>query len=120
VLAVSDATPISGGHAGTALVAYTTSQRWLGSTLPQGVFVFDQRAAAGLGQARAFVMDLRRLAAIPLTREWFPRLDLPGKGIQGHMPKKRQVEYARAAEDLLTRHSQIVERLGPDWPGGRS
>jgi hypothetical protein len=103
----------------TALAAYTTSQPWPGSTLPTGVFAFDQQAAAVMGQGRAFVMDLRRLAAIPMTLEWFPQLDQPGRGVRGHMPKRQQLRYAQVAEQLLTRCPEIVERLGPLWPSGR-
>jgi len=54
------------------MIAYTTSQPWTGS-LPQGALVFDREEAASLGQARAFVLDLRRLAYLPLTATWFPQ-----------------------------------------------
>ena len=103
----------------TALIAYTMSQPWTQPTRPLGLFVFDRRTAADLGQGRAFVMDLRRLAAVPVTSAWFPRLDQPGGGVQGHMPKHRQRQYLRVVEDLLTRRPELVERLGPLWPGTR-
>jgi hypothetical protein len=83
------------------------------------VFLFDRQAATSLGQARAFVMDLRRLAALPVSLEWFPRLDQPNSGILGHMPKSRQRQYLQVVEDLLMRRSEIIERLGPLWPSGR-
>jgi hypothetical protein len=108
---------ISGTADFTALVAYTSSQPWPEPTRPPGVFVFDQPAAAGLGQARAFVMDLRRLAAVPVTPAWFPRLGQPGGGVLGHMPKHRQRQYLDIAEQLLTRRPDLIERLGPLWPG---
>ena len=115
-LAVSGVATSGGGPEFTALAAYTTSQSWPASPLPLGVFAFNQQAAANLGQTRAFVIDLRRLAALPLTPEWFPGLGQPGRGVQGHMPKRQQSLYARVATDLLTRHPEIVERLGPRWP----
>ena len=114
-LAVSGVATPGGGQEFTALAAYTTSRSWPGSTLPLGVVAFNQQAAANLGQARAFIMDLRRLAALPLTSEWFPWLDQPGRGVQGHMPKRQQLRYAQDQR----RHPEIVERLGPRWPGGR-
>jgi len=64
-------------------------------------------------------MDLRRLAAVPVTSEWFPRLDQPGGGVQGHIPKKQQQLYLQVVEDLLTRRPELIERLGPGWPGER-
>ncbi len=104
----------------SALIGYTTSQKWPPDvTPPLGVFPFDQEAAANFGQARAFVMDLRRVAFVPVTQAWFPRLDQPGHGIHGHAPKGPQRRFRQAATDLLTRHGEIVQRLGPLWPGGQ-
>jgi hypothetical protein len=55
------------------MVAYTaTSQPWSGA-LRHGVMIFDSAEAAGLGRAPAFVLDLRRLAYLPLTAAWFTR-----------------------------------------------
>ena len=118
-LAISAVATPTGAQAFTALMVYTTSQPWRHSTLPPGVFVFDQQMAAGLGQGRGFVMDLRRMAAVPITPEWFPRLGEPDHGARGHAPKRQQREYWRIALDLLSRHHEIIERLGPRWPAGR-
>lgn len=122
-LAVSGVTTASGSQEFSTLVAYTTSRPWTSPTCPLGVFLFDAQAAASLGQARAFVMDLRRLAAVPVTVDWFPRLDHRpgggGGGVLGHLAKSQQPQYLQVAETLLTRRSEIAERLGPLWPGGR-
>ena len=48
------------GHHG-AMVADTTSQPWPGSLLV-GVLAFTEEETAAFGQARAFVLNLRRLA----------------------------------------------------------
>ena len=61
------------------MTAYTTSQTWAGA-LPHGVIAFDSAEAAGLGQTRAFVLDLRRLAYLPITVAWFPRAGEEGAG----------------------------------------
>ena len=119
VLAVSSPTATGRGDAISCLVGYTTSQPWLSPARPLGVFVFDRQAATGLGQTRGFVMDLRRLAAVPVTRAWFPRLDETGGGVRGHMPKRQQLQYLQVVEELLTRRSEIIERLGPLWPADR-
>ncbi len=71
---------VAGGYG--VMAAYTTSQPWTGA-LPQGVLSFDRSAAASLGQSRAFVLDLRRLAYLPLTVAWFPRLTEPDAGVLG-------------------------------------
>jgi len=106
----------TGGQRFSALVAYTTSQPRRSPTAPLGVFSFDRTEAARFGQSRAFVMDLRRLAAVPVTTRWFPRLEQSGRGIVGHMPKSEQRRFLRVAEDLLTRRPESIERLGPLWP----
>jgi hypothetical protein len=101
------------------LAAYTTSQPWpTDSASPLGLFRFDRREAAALGQARAFVLDTRRLAYLPITSQWFPRFGQPGMGVQGRAPKRLQQTICQAAEELLTRHAELVERLGPLWPRG--
>lgn len=117
VLAVSGVTAAGARTAFTALSAYTTSQPWRNGALPLGVFAFNRQAAALVGQNRGFVMDLRRLAAVPVTPAWFPRLNQPDQGIHGHMPKDQQLRYLQVVEDLLTCRSELVERLVPLWPG---
>jgi hypothetical protein len=101
----------------STLVAYTTSQAWMQAARPPGLFVFDQQTAASFGQARAFVLDLRRLAFLPITPSWFPWLDEPG-GIQGRASPHWQQQLKQAAEALLARRPELIERLGPLWPRG--
>ena len=103
----------------SALIAYTTSQPWpSGAPFPLGVLAFSREVAGRYGQARAFVMDLRRIAFVPLTAAWFPRLGQPGDGVQGHAPKAEQRRFRQLAQDLAIRHAELVERLGPLWPRG--
>ncbi len=115
ILAVSVAT---GTNQVSVLAAYTTSQIWPSSSLPLGVRVFDPHEAAALGQARPFVMDLRRLAYLPLKSAWFPQIDQPGSGIKGRAPKALQRQLIQITAELLDRHKELVERLGPLWPRG--
>ncbi len=107
---------VAGGSLLSALCAYTTSQPWPGGAIPLGVRAFDRQEAAGLGQARPFVMDLRRLAFVPIAPAWFPQLDTPGAGIQGHATKALQRSLMQTTTELLIRRSELVERLGPLWP----
>jgi hypothetical protein len=118
-VAVFGATSPGAGHDFSALVAYTTSQPWTQAVCPPGVFVFDRQTAVGFGQARAFVLDLRRLAFVPITPAWFPWLDQPGGDIQGRASAHWQQQLKQTAENLLTRRPEVIERLGPLWPGGR-
>jgi hypothetical protein len=101
----------------SALIAYTTSQPWTAAALPPGLFVFDRQTAASFGQARAFVLDLRRFAFVPITPVWFPWLDEAG-GLQGRASPHWQQQLKLAAEALLTRRPELIERLGPLWPRG--
>lgn len=102
-----------------ALLAYTTSQPWIGRRRPPGIREFDRETAAGMGHGRAFVLDLRRMAALPVTAVWFPDLHTEDRGIVGRAPERLRVELETAATDLFRRRPEVIERLGPLWPGRR-
>ena len=103
---------VGGGH--SVMAAYTTSQPWAG-TLPQGVIAFDREEAAGLGQARAFVLDLRRLAYLPLTATWFPRVGETDTGVLGRAPKSLRDRVNATATELVKRRPETLSRSGPLW-----
>ena len=96
------------------MAAYTTSQPWAGA-LPQGVIAFDSAEAASLGQARAFVLDLRRLAYLPLTTAWFPHAGEEGAGVLGRAPKALRDRVNAMATDLVKRRPEALSRSGPLW-----
>jgi hypothetical protein len=96
------------------MAAYTTSQPWTG-TLPRGVIAFDSAEAADLGQTRAFVLDLRRLAYLPLTVAWFPRMAQPEAGVLGRAPKALRDRVNAMAAELATRRPESLSRSGPLW-----
>lgn len=96
------------------MVAYTTSQPWSGA-LPQGVIAFDSAQAANLGQARAFVLDLRRLAYLPLTATWFPRIGEDGAGLLGRAPKVLRDRVNAMVTELVKRRPETLSRSGPLW-----
>ena len=102
-----------------ALVAYTTSQPWTIGTRPPGVFGFDHQEASSFGQSRAFVLDLRRLALMPVTQLWFPLMDQPGGGFLGRASEHWQQRFSQLVEGFITRRPEIIERLGPLWPPGQ-
>lgn len=124
VLAVSGVTPAFGGTGVSAappayavMAAYTTSQPWPDPhRLPLGVFPIDAQQAAAMGQQRAFAIDTRRIAFVPLTPVWFPQLAQLGAGKVGAAPKSLFQQVTAAATELATRHKEAMERLGPMWP----
>ncbi len=69
------------------VLAYTTSQPWTGPK-PPGLFSFNRDMAIIMGQARAFTLDLRRLAIVPVTVEWFSDLPSPDHGVVGRAPER--------------------------------
>jgi hypothetical protein len=97
-----------------AIVAYTTSQLWTGLR-PQGVVAFSKEEAAQLGQARGFVLDLRRMAYLPITPIWFPRLEDPGRGVLGRALKALRDRLDAIALELATRRPEVLTKLGPLW-----
>ena len=101
------------GHG--AMVAYTTSQPWFGRT-PRGVRSFTHEQALAMGQTRAFMPDLRRIAYIPVDTAWFPDLNDPHHGSAGRAVEKLRIDLEGAAKELFGRHSGNIERLGPRWP----
>jgi hypothetical protein len=103
---------VAGGYG--VMAVYTTSQPWVGA-LPQGVIAFDSAEAAGLGQARAFVLDLRRLAYLPLTAAWFPRVAEEGAGVLGRAPKALRDRVNTMATELVKRRPETLSRSGPLW-----
>ncbi len=96
------------------MTAYTTSQPWVG-VMPHGVIAFDSAEAAGLGQTRAFVLDLRRLAYLPLTVAWFPHAGEQGAGVLGRAPKALRDRVNATATELAKRRPETLSRSGPLW-----
>ena len=97
------------------ILAYTTSQPWRGPN-PLGVHGFDAEAAAGMGQSRPFTLDLRRVAFVPITVNWFPDLTTANRGIVGRAPERVRMALELAVKELFRRSPELVERLGPLWP----
>lgn len=96
----------------TVVLAYTTSQSWTG-TKPFGLHSFNQDTAASMGQARAFTLDLRRLAIVPATVEWFPELLSRGHGIVGRAPERLRLKLEADMRELVRRRPESIEKLGP-------
>jgi hypothetical protein len=103
---------------GTVLVAFTTSQPWTGPR-PPGLYRIDRETAAVMGQYRPFTLDLRRIASLPVSVDWFPGLDTPDDGILGRAPEVLRVVYEAALTELTRRRRENIEHLGPFSPRPR-
>ena len=123
VLAVAAPKPAPGGStrpppsaAHQAIIAYTTSQPWPHASGRPGVIAFSAEQAATLGQQRPFVLHLWRVAYLPVTLSWFPRLSMPGGGVAGSAPQTLRRELETRTMDVFRRHAENVEQLGPLRP----
>jgi hypothetical protein len=79
------------------------------------LYAFDRAAAAEIGQSRPFTLDLRRMAAVPVTVGSFPNLNTPSHGTIGRAPEKLRIMLESAARQLFGRRPENIERLGPLW-----
>lgn len=98
---------------GYALVTvYTTSRPRGDRPKAKGEIEITAERAAEYGQTNAFRIDVRRVAALPVNLDFFPDLEKPGHGVQGH-----SAHLADAAERLLARlvaeTPELIEFLGP-------
>jgi hypothetical protein len=100
----------------SVMAAYTSSRQWP-SELPFGVHRFDRLQAERFGQSRPFVLDLRRIAYLPVTAAWFPHLETEGRGVLGRAPEPLRATLLREANELFRRRKELLERLGPLWSG---
>jgi hypothetical protein len=103
---------------GTVLVAFTSSQPWAGPR-PPGLYNIDRETAAAMGQSRPFTLDLRRIAPLPVTEDWFPDLNTSDHGILGRAPEGFRVVYEAALTELARRRPENIEHLGPLSPTPR-
>lgn len=97
---------------------YTTASQWdPSSPLPLGVIPVTGAAAAKMNQ-KPFVIDARRIAFVPATADFFPRLLTPENAVVYQATKgfRGNVENILAE---LARRPDLVQLLGQDSPGRR-
>lgn len=98
------------------IVAYTTSQPWRHAMERPGAVSFSAEQAAGLGQQRAFWLHLWRVAYLPVTPIWFPRLSDPSNGVVGSVSRTMRRELEAKTKEVFNRHRLETEQLGPLRP----
>lgn len=96
-----------------AVLAHTTSKPWPAEVpLPFGVRVFEAEEARRLAQ-RPFVLDLRRLARLPLTRAWIPDMEAPDQGVVATAGSELRDELRRTVAEVMRRRRDLVRLAGP-------
>jgi hypothetical protein len=100
------------------IVAYTTSQPLRHAAGRPGVIPFSAEQAADLGQQRAFWLHLWRIAYLPVTPVWFPRMSDPGNGVVGSVSLTMRRELEARTKETFSRHRRETELLGPLRPHG--
>lgn len=113
---IADIRQISGNPHFTVMSIYTTTTPWEPEVkLPFGVLPIQSAMAQKMNQ-KGFVLDARRVAFIPVSRDFFPRLDAPEKGIV-HTASRGFHHLVENTLVQLARRPELVVKLGPDAPG---
>jgi hypothetical protein len=97
------------------VAAYTTSQPWPNDVvLPKGVHRIGEARAVLMGHKKAFIIDARKIAFIPLEEEFFPQL---GGSHGGKIGESKQMARV-VLQDLATldKTPGVVVRVGPLRP----
>ncbi len=102
----------------TVMSLCTTTSQWdPDSPIPLGVIPVAAAAAAEMNQ-KPFVIDARRIAFVPMTEDFFPRLRSSERGIVHTVTKAFRKEVKNVLAQLAQRRD-LVELLGPHSPGRR-
>lgn len=112
IVYVADIRHHAGRRVFTVMSLYTTTARWEpGKRLPLGVIPVAGPAAARMKQ-RPFVIDARRIAFLPATTDFFPRLQAPETAVvyQATAGFRRRIENVLAE---LVGRPDLIQRLGP-------
>jgi len=113
---VADVRQLHGKPHLTVMAIYTTTTAWEpGARLPLGVLPIGSEIAQKMRQ-KSFVMDARKVAFVPATPRFFPRLDFSDKGII-HTASRSFHGLVQNTLLELARRPELVVKLGPDGPG---
>lgn len=109
-LCAREADDRSGGYA--LLAIYTTTRPRGDRPKARGEIEITEEKARELGQTSAFRIDAKRIAALPLTKEFFPDIARPGFGRRGH-----SLHLASACDKMIGKIAEktpeLIEVLGP-------
>ena len=98
---------------GYVLAAVFTTTRPRGDRpKAKGEIEISKEQATQFGQRSAFRIDVRRMAVMPLTTDFFPDLEEPGHGIKGKSEKLANVAF-KLFQELVASNPELIELLGP-------
>ena len=104
---------ILAGRVTEIMLAYTSSGPWRGVSVqrPLGIIEFTATDAARLNQ-RPFHIDLRCLARVLPSADWFPDWNAPDQGVVAIADRAVKERVLREAERLARSSSGIIEIRG--------
>lgn len=104
---------LEGDRVTEIMLAYTSSGPWRGLSprRPLGIIEFTANEAAKLNQ-RPFHIDLRCLARVRPSSDWFPDWNAPGHGVVAVADEAVKERVLREAERLAKSSPEIVEIRG--------
>jgi len=115
---VADIRRIDGNAHLTVMAIYTTTTPWeQGVKLPLGIIPVEPAMAQSMNQ-KGFVMDARKIAFMPVNRDFFPRLAEPDKGII-YTAAERWHRLVQNTLMTLAKRPDLIVKSGPDMPGLR-
>jgi hypothetical protein len=118
IVYVADVRQRSGRRIFTVMSLYTTTVQWDPALpLPLGVIRVAGAAAAKMNQ-KPFVIDARRIAFVPATEDFFPRLRSPENAVVYEATKGFRVQVENVLAQLAKR-PDLVQLLGPEDPRHR-
>lgn len=95
-----------------ALIAYTTTAFNPAGPRQQGIIKIAQTQSRQMGMENAFVIDTRRIAVLPLSKDWFPEIDRENHGVKGNASDHLMSAAKRLYQQALEERANVVV-LGP-------
>ena len=118
IVYVADIRQHSGRRLFTVMSLYTTTVQWDPALpLPLGIIRVAGAAAAKMNQ-KPFVIDARRIAFVPATEDFFPRLWSPENAVVYEATKGFRTHVENVLAQLANR-PDLVQLLGPEGPRHR-
>jgi hypothetical protein len=78
----------------------------------KGEIEISKEQAAQLGQGSAFRINVCRIAAMPLTPEFFPDLEGTDHGIRGRSERLANAAF-KLFQEIVAKEPELIEVLGP-------
>jgi hypothetical protein len=95
-----------------ALVMLTTTSPTMIARIPEGCSVRITRAASrSMGMRNEFVIDIHRLALLPIDGTWFP--DVGGRFVIAKGDSRLRAAITRRYDAMVARQRDAIVALGP-------